>query len=112
MLVKRGFALFVYLYYLCICMCAHLAPSQNRHPRHEFVPPLLRRVLVRPVQQGVVIHALVDRTPAWPGFCLTFERRVAGAHQGLPDVVEAVRGVVGDFLGEVRAAVALLEVAD
>jgi hypothetical protein len=54
----------------------------------------------------------VDRTPAGTGFGFAFERRVAGAHQGLPDVVEAVGGVVGDFLREIRAAVALLEVAD
>jgi hypothetical protein len=86
--------------------------SQNRHPRHEFIPPLLRRVLVRPLQQRIVVDTLVDGTPAWPGFSLAFESCVAGAHQGLPDVVEAVRGVVGDFLGEVHAAVALLEVAD
>jgi hypothetical protein len=92
-------------------MHTHL-DSQNRHPRHELIAPLLRRVLVCPVQQRIVIHTLVDRTPPRSRFCLALESRVAGAHQGLADVVEAVCGMVGDFLGQVCAAVALLEVAD
>jgi hypothetical protein len=54
----------------------------------------------------------VDRTPTGTSLGLALERGVAGAHQRLADVVEAVRGVVRDFLGEVCAAVALLEMLD
>jgi hypothetical protein len=67
-------------------------------------------VIVRPAQQRIVIYALVNRTPTRTSLGLAFERGVTGAHQRLADVVEAVCGVVRDFLGEVRAAVALLEV--
>jgi len=52
----------------------------------------------------------MNRTPTGTCLRLAFERSVTGAHQRLADVVEAVRGVVGDFLREIRAAVALLEV--
>lgn len=85
---------------------------QNRHPRHEPIPPLLRRILIRPVQQRIVVDALVNGAPARPGLRFAFEGRVACAHQGLADVVEAVRRVMGNFLRKVRAAVALLKVAD
>lgn len=69
-------------------------------------------MLVRPSQQRIVIDALMHRTPTWSGLCLPFERGVTGTYKGLPDVIEAMRGMVGDFLREVRAAVALLEVLD
>mgnify|MGYP001302659413 CR=1 FL=1 len=52
----------------------------------------------------------MDRAPTRTSLGLTLERSVAGTHQRLTDVVETVRGVVRDFLSEVRAAVALLEV--
>ena len=51
-------------------------------------------------------------TPARTGFRLAFKCRVAGAHESLADVVEAVCRVVGDLLREVGAAVALLEMLD
>lgn len=66
-------------------------------------------MLVRPAQQRIVVYAFMDRTPTGTSLGLAFERGVAGAHQRLADVVEAMRGVVCDFLSEVRAAVALLE---
>ena len=72
---------------------------QNRDPRHKLIPPLLRRILIRPLQQRIVIHTLMNRTPPRPGGSFAFESRVSRAHQGLADVVEAVGGVVGDFLG-------------
>jgi hypothetical protein len=66
-------------------------------------------VLVRPAQQRIVVYTFVHRTPPGTSLGFAFQRRVAGAHQSLADVVEAVRRVVGDFLCEVGAAVALLE---
>ena len=67
-------------------------------------------MFVRPAQQRIIVYALVNRTPTGTSLGLAFERCVAGAHQRLADVVEAVRRVVRDFLREIRAAVALLEV--
>jgi len=84
--------------------------SKYRLPWHKPIPPLRRRMLVRPAQQRIVVHAFMNRTPTGTSLGLTFERSVAGAHQRLADVVEAVRGMVSDFLREIRAAVALLEV--
>lgn len=51
----------------------------------------------------------MHRAPAGASLRLALERCIAGAHERLPYVVETVRGVVGDFLCEVDAAVALLE---
>ena len=69
-------------------------------------------MFVRPVQQGIVVYAIVHMAPTWTGVRLAFQRRISSAHQGLANVVEAVRGVVSDFLSEVLASVALLEVLD
>jgi len=52
----------------------------------------------------------VDRTPTRTSLGLTLKGSITGTHQRLADVVEAMCGVVRDFLCEVRAAVALLEV--
>ena len=84
--------------------------SQYRLSRHKTIPPFLCRVLVRPAQQCIVVYAFMNRAPTGTGLGLALERSVAGAHQRLADVVEAVRRVVRDFLREIRAAVALLEV--
>lgn len=85
---------------------------QNSIARQQAIPPLLRRMLVRPSQQCIVIDAFMHRTPARACVGLAFEGRVTGAHDCLSDVIEAVRRMVRDFLGEVCAAVALLEVFD
>ena len=67
-------------------------------------------MLIRPAQQRIVVYAFVDRAPTRTSLGLALERSVASTHQCLADVVEAVRGVMRDFLCEVRATVALLEV--
>lgn len=67
-------------------------------------------MLVRPAQKRIVVYTFVNRAPTGTSLGLALERSVAGTHQRLADVVEAVRGVVRDFLSEIRAAVALLEV--
>jgi hypothetical protein len=54
----------------------------------------------------------MHRTPPRTSLGFAFQRRVASTHQGLADVVEAVCRVVGDFLREVVASVALLEMLD
>ena len=84
--------------------------SQYRLSRHKTIPPFLCRVLVRPAQQCIVVYALMNRAPTGTSLSLALERSIAGTHQRLADVVEAVRRVVLDFLREIRAAVALLEV--
>ena len=52
----------------------------------------------------------MNRAPTGTSLSLALERSIAGTYQRLADVVEAVRRVVRDFLREIRAAVALLEV--
>lgn len=94
---------------LC-CRCVSMQPggSQNRLFRHQ-VPPLHRRVLVRPSQQRVVIHAEMITPPTWPCVCLAFKSRVRRAHNRLAQIVKAVRGVVRHFVGQIGAAESGLE---
>lgn len=50
------------------------------------------------------------RAPARAGLGLALEVRVGGTHDGLSEIVEAVRRVVRDLLRQVRAGVAPLVV--
>ena len=72
----------------------------------------VRRVLICPIQQGVVVLAHVLRAPARPGVRRTFETRVGVAHDALANVVYAVRRMVRLFLGQVAAGKAPLEVVN
>lgn len=67
-------------------------------------------MFVRPGEHGVVVGARVIRSPARAGLGLALEVRVGGAHDGLPEIIEAVRRVVRDLLRQVRAGVASLVV--
>lgn len=73
--------------------------SKRSLPRHILLP-LHHRLLIRPIQQRIVISTFMLTTPARTGVRFSFERGVGGAHEGLPDVVEAVGRVVGYFFGK------------
>lgn len=86
--------------------------SEYRLARQKAIPPPHSAMLVRPSEQRVVVGALVVRAPAGTGVVLALQVGVRGAHDGLAQVVEAVRRVVGDLLLQPDAVVPLLVVLD
>lgn len=66
-------------------------------------------MLVRPRQHRIIVGAFVLRAPAGPRFGLALEVGVCGAHDGLPDVVDAVRRVVGHLIRQFGTGISLLE---
>lgn len=69
-------------------------------------------MLVRPRQQRTIVGTPVLRAPARSGFCLSLQTRVRGAHDRLPEIVEAVCRVVSEFLCQLSAGEGALVVFD
>ena len=69
-------------------------------------------MLVGPSQQSIVIRASMLRAPARPGLGLAFEARVRGAHDRLAQIIEAVRRMLGDLVGQRNAGESGLKMQD
>jgi hypothetical protein len=82
--------------------------SQHSFIWHQ-IPPLLSRVLIRPSSCRIIVDTLMVRTESWAFISLALEAHVAGAHDALADVVDAVGSVVGDFLRQITALLVMLD---
>jgi hypothetical protein len=73
---------------------------QIRHILSPWISP----VLIGPFEHLIIIRAHMFRSPARSSVRFPFQSRVCPAHEGLPDVVEAVGGVMPNFLCQRYAA--------